>query len=90
MLTAVVALMGLAIGASVATALLMLRSGSRVHVAEREAETLRKSAVVSGSPHPTRDVADAIGVEPATAAKHVMKAREAKLLPPTSPGKAQA
>ena len=46
MLTAVVALMGLAIGASVATALLMLRSGSRVHVAEREAETIRREAQI--------------------------------------------
>ena len=39
MLTTLAALIGLALGAGVAAALLMLRSGSRVHVAEREAET---------------------------------------------------
>src|SRR5687767_15825714 len=46
MLTAVMALVGLAIGATVATGLLMLRSGSRVHVAEREAETIRREAQI--------------------------------------------
>src|SRR5215207_8551460 len=46
MLTAIMALVGLSIGASVATALLMLRSGSRVHVAEREAETIRREAQI--------------------------------------------
>src|SRR5215210_6930514 len=46
MLTALAALIGLAIGATVATALLMLRSGSRVHVAEREAETIRREAQI--------------------------------------------
>src|SRR5688500_18258188 len=46
MLAAVMALVGLAIGAAVATGLLMLRSGSRVHVAEREAETIRREAQI--------------------------------------------
>src|SRR5918993_2664272 len=46
MLTAVMALVGLAIGATVATGLLMLRSGSRVNVAEREAETIRREAQI--------------------------------------------
>ena len=46
MLTALAALIGLAIGAAIATALLMLRSGSRVHVAEREAETIRREAQI--------------------------------------------
>ena len=46
MLTALAAFMGLAIGAAVATALLMLRSGSRVHVAQREAETIRREAQI--------------------------------------------
>src|SRR5215203_2081500 len=46
MLTAIMALVGLAIGATVATGLLMLRSGSRVHVAEREAETIRREAQI--------------------------------------------
>ena len=46
MLTAVAALIGLGIGAVVATALLMFRSGSRVHVAEREAETIRREAQI--------------------------------------------
>ena len=46
MLTALAALIGLALGAGVATALLLLRSGSRVHVAEREAETIRREAQI--------------------------------------------
>ena len=46
MLTAVMTLVGLSIGAAVATGLLMLRSGSRVHVAEREAETIRREAQI--------------------------------------------
>ena len=46
MLTAVMTLIGLGIGAAVATGLLMMRSGSRVHVAEREAETIRREAQI--------------------------------------------
>ncbi len=46
MLTALATLIGLALGAGVAAALLMLRSGSRVHVAEREAETIRREAQI--------------------------------------------
>src|SRR5215210_3579167 len=46
MLTMFAAFIGLAVGATVATALLMLRSGSRVHVAEREAETIRREAQI--------------------------------------------
>ena len=46
MLTTLAALIGLALGAGVASALLILRSGSRVHVAEREAETIRREAQI--------------------------------------------
>jgi ribonuclease Y len=46
MLTMLGALIGLAVGASAAAALLLLRSGSRVHVAEREAETIRREAQI--------------------------------------------
>ena len=46
MLTAVAALIGLLVGAALAAALLLLRSGSRVHVAEREAETIRREAQI--------------------------------------------
>src|SRR5215210_1662074 len=46
MLTMFAAFIGLAVGASAAAALLLLRSGSRVHVAEREAETIRREAQI--------------------------------------------
>ena len=46
MLTAVGALIGFLAGAGLAAALLLLRSGSRVHVAEREAETIRREAQI--------------------------------------------
>jgi ribonucrease Y len=46
MLTAVVAIICATIGAVAATALLMLRSGSAVHVARREAETIRREAQI--------------------------------------------
>ena len=46
MLTTLAALIGLALGAGIASALLMLQSGSRVHVAEREAETIRREAQI--------------------------------------------
>jgi ribonucrease Y len=46
MLTLIAALVGLAAGAALAAALLLLRSGSRVHVAEREAETIRREAQI--------------------------------------------
>jgi len=46
MLTALAVLIGLALGAGVAAALLLLRSGSRVHVAEREADTIRREAQI--------------------------------------------
>src|SRR6187551_721950 len=46
MLTALAALIGLAVGAGCAAALLLLRTGSRVHVAEREAETIRREAQI--------------------------------------------
>jgi ribonuclease Y len=44
MLTWLAALIGLALGAGVAATILLIRSGSRVHVAEREAETIRREA----------------------------------------------
>jgi len=44
MLTLIAALVGLAVGVALAAALLLLRSRSRVHVAEREAETIRREA----------------------------------------------
>jgi ribonuclease Y len=46
MLTTLAALIGLGLGAGLAGAFLMLRSGSRVHVAEREAETIRREAQI--------------------------------------------
>jgi len=46
MLTLTAALIGFAIGAVVAAALLSMRSGSRVRVAEREAETIRREAQI--------------------------------------------
>jgi ribonuclease Y len=46
MLTSLAALIGLLVGAGAASALLLLRSGSRVHVAEREAETIRREAQI--------------------------------------------
>ena len=46
MLTALAALIGLALGAGVTAALLLLRTGSRVHVAEREADTIRREAQI--------------------------------------------
>ncbi|MDX6397579.1 MAG: ribonucrease, partial [Gaiellaceae bacterium] len=46
MLTSLAALVGLALGAGLAAGLLLLRSGSRVHVAEREAETIRREAQI--------------------------------------------
>jgi ribonuclease Y len=45
-LTLIAALAGLAVGAAVATALLVRRSGSRVQVATREAETIRREAQI--------------------------------------------
>jgi ribonucrease Y len=44
MLTSLAALLGLVIGAGAAATFLLIRSGSRVHVAEREAETIRREA----------------------------------------------
>lgn len=46
MLTVIAALVGLAVGVALAAALLLLRSRSRVHVAEREAETIRREAQI--------------------------------------------
>jgi ribonucrease Y len=46
MLTGLAAVISLTIGAVAATALLMLRSGSAVHVARREAETIRREAQI--------------------------------------------
>ena len=46
MLTALTALISLTIGALIATALLMFRSGSAVNVARREAETIRREAQI--------------------------------------------
>ncbi len=46
MLTLLAALIALIVGASSAALLLLLRSGSRVHVAEREAETIRREAQI--------------------------------------------
>jgi ribonucrease Y len=45
-LIAVAAIVGLLVGAAVTAALLLLRSRSRVHVAEREAETIRREAQI--------------------------------------------
>jgi ribonuclease Y len=44
MLTSLAALIGLVLGAGAAATFLLIRSGSRVHVAEREAETIRREA----------------------------------------------
>jgi ribonuclease Y len=46
LLTVLATLIGFALGAGVAATLLMLRSGSRVRVAEREAETIRREAQI--------------------------------------------
>jgi ribonuclease Y len=46
MLTTLTALIGIIVGAGLAAALLLLRSGSRVHVAEREADTIRREAQI--------------------------------------------
>ena len=46
MLTLIAALVGLGAGIALASALLLLRSRSRVHVAEREAETIRREALI--------------------------------------------
>jgi ribonuclease Y len=51
MLTLIAALIGLAVGAAVAAALLVVRSGSRVHVAEREADAIRREAQVGAREH---------------------------------------
>jgi ribonucrease Y len=51
MLTLIAALIGLAVGAAVAAALLLVRSGSRVHVAEREADAIRREAQVEAREH---------------------------------------
>jgi ribonuclease Y len=46
MLTFIAALIGLGVGAAIAAALLLVRSGSRVHVAEREADAIRREAQI--------------------------------------------
>jgi ribonucrease Y len=46
MLTLLAALLGLVLGAAGAATVLLIRSGSRVHVAEREAETIRREAQI--------------------------------------------
>jgi len=46
MLTLIAALAGLALGATIAAALLVFRSGSHVHVARREAETVRREGLI--------------------------------------------
>jgi ribonuclease Y len=46
LLTVLATLIGFALGAGVAATLLMVRSGSRVRVAEREAETIRREAQI--------------------------------------------
>jgi ribonuclease Y len=46
MLTSLAALLGLVFGAAGAATFLLIRSGSRVHVAEREAETIRREAQI--------------------------------------------
>ncbi|HWG55289.1 MAG TPA: ribonuclease Y [Gaiellaceae bacterium] len=46
MLTLLAALVGLAVGAALAAVLLVTRSGSRVRVAQREAETIRREAQI--------------------------------------------
>ena len=54
MLTLIAALVGLAAGIALASALLLLRSGSRVHVAEREADTIRREAQIEAREHAVR------------------------------------
>jgi ribonuclease Y len=46
MLTVIAALIGLSVGAALAAALLLLRNDSRVRIAAREAETLRREALI--------------------------------------------
>jgi len=46
MLTLIVGLAGFALGATVAVALLLLRSGSRIQAARREAETVRREGLI--------------------------------------------
>jgi len=46
MLTVIAALVGLVVGATLAATLLLMRSGSRVHVIEREAEAVRREAQI--------------------------------------------
>ncbi len=46
MLTLIAALSGIGVGVALASALLLLRSRSRVHVAEREAEAIRREALI--------------------------------------------
>jgi len=51
MLTFIAALIGLGVGAAIAAALLLVRSGSRVHVAEREADAIRREAQIDAREH---------------------------------------
>jgi ribonuclease Y len=51
MLTFIAALIGLGVGAAIAAALLIVRSGSRVHVAEREADAIRREAQIDAREH---------------------------------------
>jgi ribonuclease Y len=81
MLTWVAALIGLAIGAGVAATLLLLRSGSRVHVAEREAETIRREAQIDARELAVRlrsEIEDEVQGRRAEAAKIEERIRQAE------------
>jgi ribonucrease Y len=71
-LTVIAALAGLAVGAAIAAALLVVRSGSRVHVAQREAETIRREAQIEAREQAVKlraEIEEEIGERRAAAAK---------------------
>jgi hypothetical protein len=76
----------------------LFREGARRRTRSRitrdrleEVADVYRSALGEGSTHPVEVVRDKLGIGSAsTAAKYVMRAREAGLLPPTTRGKAQA
>lgn len=68
------------------------RRFKRGGVALADVATIYQTAVDSGSRHPSRDVANALGIAESTARKYVSQARrtDPPLLPPTTRGKAKA
>ncbi len=58
MLTLIAALSGIGVGVALASALLLLRSRSRVHVAEREAEAIRREALIEAREQAVRHRAE--------------------------------